>query len=109
MNRISKLTSLTLAALVIVQGIIEFIMSHAIHTLIIGVVSANLIAVANRISTDDRNSAYLYIAAVSLVLAAYFGINFARSNAFLPHGFLLTLSAATFAAVGLSWLKRAEK
>ena len=106
MNKSSKVTSLLLMIFIIIKGIFDYLTSYNPDTLYICFIGAVVIAVSYKISTKDKNSAYLYIATISLVLACFFGINFAKDATSVVDGATLLVSATSFAVVGLSWLNR---
>ena len=110
MNKIVIYTTITYGILLIFLGSVNLILSKELSSFIIGVVSGLLLLIALVVGTvRDPMSAYLFIAAISMVVGMFSGITFARDNAFLPNGYILILSAVTFTAVGLSIMEDRKK
>ena len=109
MNKASKIVSMIFWILIVIQGVSSFIFTHDPNTLYICFVGAAVITISYEISLVDKASAYLYIATISLVLAAYFGTDYARHKDPIIDGIMLIMSSTTFAVVGLSWFSRNKK
>ncbi len=103
MNRATKIISSIFWVLVIVNGVYGFISTKNTDTLFICFICATVIAISYEVGIKDVSSAYLYIATISLVLAAFFGTNFAKHASPTMDGAMLLISSTTFAVAGLSW------
>ena len=106
MDQISKITSYIYGASLIIGGLIGFVSAQSTMSLTTGAVSGILVFVACKLGEKKPKEAYLFIAAVSLVIALFFSTKFAASHILMPHGFMLIISTTTFAVVGLNYLKR---
>ena len=109
MNSAAKYSVGLLWIFSILGGIHGYIYIHNPNTLYICFIGAVVLSTCYKIALKDTNSAYLYTAAISLILAGYFGTNFAKHIAPLMDGAMLVVSATTFAVVGLSWLNRTRE
>lgn len=109
MNQVSSIISNIYSALLILGGIMGFVKAHSKMSLITGIVSGALVFLACKIGAKKPKEGYLFVAAISLVLAIFFSMRFASSHAFMPSGLMLILSTTTFAVVGLSFLKHKKK
>ncbi len=110
MNKVVTYTTITYGILLIFLGTVNLLLNKSLPPFIIGVISGFLLLVALVIGiVRDPVAAYLFIAAISLVVGMYSGITFARDNAFLPNGYMLVLSATTFTGVGLSLMEDKRK
>ncbi len=109
MNKFVIYTTATYGVLLLFVGIASFWRFGGYIALGIGIGGGTLI-LGTMIYGIKKNTinALLFIAAISLMLATYFGITFAKDNEFLPTGFMLLLSSITFAIVGFSWLDNRE-
>ncbi len=106
MNPAAKYSIALLWIFSIIEGIYAYIYIHNPNTLYICFIGAVVLSTCYKIALKDENSAYLYTSAISLILAGYFGTNFAKHIAPIMDGAMLIVSATTFAVVGLSWLNR---
>ena len=106
MNKFVIWTSITFSILLIYLGMIGFIdgTRDLMFTAIYMGSGAFLLVTLMVGSSKDPIAGYLFLAAASILLASYFGINYARNSDFLPYGFMLILSSVNFAASGFSWL-----
>ncbi len=96
--------------LLLFLGVLSFYRNGSLIAIIVGVVGGLSILISLIYgSMKDVNTGFLFIAAISLILATYFGITFASDNTFLPSGFMLLLSAVSFATVGFSWLDNRQQ
>ena len=110
MNKVVTYTTITYGVLLIFLGAVNLILNRDLSPFIVGVVSGLLLLIALVVGTvRDPMTAYLFIAAISLVSGMFSGISFARDNAFLPNGYMLILSATTFTGVGLSMMDEKRK
>lgn len=109
MDPISILSSNILATLLIIGGIFGFITAKSVISLTVGLISGLLIFVACKKGITRVKESYLFIAAISLVLAILFAIKFSSSPVLLPNGLMLILSTTNLAIVGLSYLKLKKK
>ena len=102
MDKLSSIVSLVYGILVIAGGVMGFVKAHSKYSLITGLVSGIIVLISCKLNTKGS---YLFICAVSLMLAGFFAYRFAHTHAFMPSGLMLTLSAVSFCVVGLGWLK----
>lgn len=109
MEQISKVTSYTLGGALIIGGLIGFISAQSVISLVVGSISGVLVFIACKLGEKKTKEGYLFIAAISLVIALFFATKFAESRILMPHGLMLTLSTTTFAVVGLNYLKSKKK
>ena len=106
MDKFSKLVSLIYGAMLILGGVMGFLKAHSKISLITGAVSGLIVLLSCKINSK---SSYLYVSAISLVLAGFFSFRFAHSHAFMPTGLMLILSTMTFCVVSLSWFNSQKK
>jgi uncharacterized membrane protein (UPF0136 family) len=106
MDKFSKLISLIYGVMLIPGGVMGFLKAHSKMSLITGAVSGLIVLLSCKINSK---SSYLYVSAISLVLAGFFSYRFAHSHAFMPAGLMLILSTTTFCIVSLSWFKSKNK
>jgi uncharacterized membrane protein (UPF0136 family) len=106
MDKFSKLISLIYGVMLILGGVMGFLKAHSKMSLITGAVSGLIVLLSCKINSK---SSYLYVSAISLVLAGFFSYRFAHSHAFMPAGLMLILSTTTFCIVSLSWFKSKNK
>ena len=106
MDKFSKLTSLIYGIMLILGGVMGFLKAHSNISLITGAVSGLIVLLSCKIQSK---SSYLYVSAISLLLAGFFSYRFAHSHAFMPAGLMLILSTTTFCIVSLSWFKSKNK
>ncbi len=106
MDKFSKLISLIYGVMLILGGVMGFLKAHSKMSLITGVVSGLIVLLSCKMNSK---SSYLYVSAISLVLAGFFSFRFAHSHLFMPAGLMLILSTTTFCIVGLSWFKSTNK
>ena len=106
MDKFSKLVSLIYGVMLILGGVMGFLKAHSKVSLITGVVSGLIVLLGCKVKSP---SSYLYISAISLVLAGFFSYRFAHSHALMPAGLMLILSTTTFCVVSLSWFKSRNK
>lgn len=106
MNEISKVTSYVYGAALIIGGLIGFVVAQSTMSLTAGTVSGILVLIACKLGDKKPKEAYLFIAAVSLVVASFFFNKFASNRILMPYGLMLIISATTFAVVGLGYLKQ---
>ncbi len=110
MNKFTTYTSITYGVLLLIVGLGSFWTNGSFMALSAGVCGG--IAILCTLSYGLRkhaNNAYLFTAAISLILAMYFGITYALENSFLPNGLMLLLSSISYSLVGLSWLQNREE
>ena len=105
MNQISKTTSYIYGVVLILGGILGFVKAGSTISLLTGLTSGLLVFLSCKIGTTKPKEGYLYVAAISLVLAIFFTIRFAATSHFMPNGLMLVLSTMTFVIVGLNYLK----
>lgn len=105
MDPTSILLSNILAALLIVGGIFGFITAKSVVSLVVGCISGLLIFVACKIGANKPKEGYLFIAAISLVLAILFAYRFAASPVLVPSGLMLILCTTALVIVGMGYLK----
>lgn len=106
MDKFSKLVSLIYGAMLVFGGVIGFLKVHSKISLLTGIVSGLIVLLSCKIKSA---SAYLYVSAISLVLAGFFSYRFAHSHALIPTGLMLILSTTVFCIVSLSWFKAKKK
>ena len=106
MDKFSKLVSLIYGAMLILGGIMGFLKAHSTISLITGGVSGLIVLMSSKMK---QKSSYLYVSAISLVLAGFFSYRFAHSHAFMPAGLMLILSTTAFCIVSLSYFKSRKK
>ena len=106
MDKFSKLVSLIYGVMLILGGTMGFLKVHSKISLIAGGLSGLIVLLSCKIKSK---SSYLYVSAISLVLAGFFSYRFAHSHALMPAGIMLILSTTTFCIVGLSWFKSKNK
>ena len=106
MDKFSKLVSLIYGVMLILGGVMGFLKAHSKISLLTGVMSGLIVLLSCKIKSK---SAYLYVSAISLVLAGFFSYRFAHSHALMPAGVMLILSTTTFCIVALSWFKSKNK
>ena len=106
MDKFSKLVSLIYGVMLILGGVMGFLKAHSKVSLITGAISGLIVLLSCKIKSK---SSYLYVSAVSLILAGFFSLRFAHSHAFMPAGLMLILSTTTFCIVSLSWFKSTKK
>lgn len=109
MNQVSYIISNIYAALLVIGGVMGFVKAHSKISLMTGIVSGILVFLACKFGTQKPKEGYLFVAAISLVLAIFFSLRFTATHAFMPAGLMLILSTTTFAVVGLSFLKHKTK
>lgn len=109
MTKSSFVMSLIYAILLITGGIIGFVKSGSMMSLLVGVLSAILIFLSYVVSKENPLWSYLYIAALSLCLSGFFIVRFFNTYKFWPHGVMLILSVATLCTVGLSFIRAQRK
>ena len=109
MDKLSKLLSYIYAIILFVGGIFGFTKVHSKISLLTGAVSALLVLVSCKIGNEHPKSAYLYISAISLVLAGFFSYRYSLTHSFMPAGLMVLVSVTTLAVVGLNYLKSAKK
>lgn len=106
MDQLTSLISNVLAVLLIVGGIYGFITAQSVISLATGLISGILLFVANQIANKKPKDGYIFICAISLVLAIFFAIKFAANHALMPHGLMLVLSTTTLVITGLNLFKK---
>ncbi len=88
----------------LIAGIISYIQIKDLFSILASIAASILVLLTFQIAKVNINSAYLYIAALTLVLSGYFGVRYALNSGFTPLALMLILSASTFAASGVSWI-----
>ena len=106
MDKFSNLISLIYGVMLILGGLMGFLKAHSKISLITGAISGLIILASCKMKSK---SSYLYVSAISLVLAGFFSYRFAHSHALMPAGLMLILSTTTFCVVSLSWFKLKKK
>ncbi len=106
MDKFSKLVSLIYGVMLILGGLMGFLKAHSKVSLLTGAVSGLVVLLSCKV---QAKSSYLYVSAISLVLAGFFSYRFAQNHAFMPAGLMLILSTTTFCIVSLSWFKSKKK
>ena len=106
MNEISKFVSYIYGVLLVVGGLMGYLQAHSNISLIMGIVSGALVLFAIKMGSKNPQTGYLFIAAISLILSIFSLMRFKVTQAFFPMGFLLVLSATTFAVVALSFMQK---
>ena len=109
MNQASYIISNIYAALLIIGGVMGFVKVHSKMSLLTGTISGILVFLACRFGVKKPKEGYLFVAAISLILAIFFSLRFTGTHAFMPAGLMLILSTTTFAVVGLSFLRQKKK
>lgn len=109
MDQTSMLISNIYATLLVVGGIYGFVTVQSLTSLIVGTLSGIIIFLATKIGEKKPKQGYLFIAAVSLVLALFFSLKLAANPSLIPNGLMLVLSTTTFVIVGLNYLKKRGK
>lgn len=106
MDKLSKLVSLIYGVMLILGGVMGFLKAHSNLSLITGAISGLIVLYSSKLKSK---SSYLYVSAISLVLAGFFSYRFAMSHAIMPAGLMLVLSTTTFCVVSLSYFKSRKK
>ena len=106
MDKLSKLVSLIYGVMLILGGVMGFLKAHSNISLITGAVSGLIVLYSSKIKSK---SSYLYVSAISLVLAGFFSYRFAHSHTFMPAGLMLILSTTTFCVISLSYFRSKKK
>ncbi len=106
MDKLSKLVSLIYGIMLILGGVMGFLKAHSKVSLITGVLSGLIVLYSSKIKSK---SSYLYVSAISLVLAGFFSYRFAHTHALMPAGLMLVLSTTAFCVVSLSYFKSRKK
>ena len=106
MDKFSKLVSLIYGVMLILGGVMGFLKAHSKVSLITGALSGLIVLLSCKIKSK---SSYLYVSAISLILAGFFSYRFAHNHVFMPAGLMLILSTTTFCVVSLSWFKSKKK
>lgn len=109
MDQTSTLISNLYATLLVVGGIYGFVTVQSLTSLVVGTLSGIIIFLAAKIGDKKPKQGYLFIAAVSLVLAIFFSLKLAANPSLIPNGLMLVLSTTTFVIVGLNFLKKRGK
>lgn len=104
MDKLVITTSTIYGILLIVGGIIGFLKANSMRSLITGIISALLIFIACKFGNSNPKAGYLYIAAISILLAMFFLIKFSTKHLFMPSGLMLILSTITFVVAARSYL-----
>ena len=106
MDKLSSFISNLYGLLLILGGVMGFLKAHSTMSLITGAISGLIVLLSCKMKSK---SSYLYVSAISLVLAGFFSYRFAHSHALMPAGLMLILSTTTFCVVSLSWFKSKKK
>lgn len=88
-----KISLLILAIVVLLGGVAGFLKAKSKASLIAGLLSGALLAVAYSVSERNAQQGMLLGAAVSALLCVVFGIRLKKTKKFMPSGMLLVLCA----------------
>lgn len=105
MDKLSYLTSLVYALVVIIGGIIGYLKAQSKMSLLTGIISGICIFLACKVGKNNPKNAYLFICAICFMLASVFIIRFAATHAFMPSGLMLILSTLVFVIVARGFFK----
>jgi uncharacterized membrane protein (UPF0136 family) len=108
MNALSTAISNIYAILLIAGGIMGYMSAKSKISLITGVISGLMVLMACRIGKEKPRDGYLFVGAISLLLAIFFALRFAVNHAFMPGGLMLILSTTTLVVVGLSLFRSSK-
>lgn len=84
-------------------GVMGYMQSGSSASLFMGTLVAIMLMIGIKIADDDKNTAYIYLSAISLIMAGFFLSRFVASSfAIMPGGLMLLASVMTAAVVGTS-------
>src|SRR3989338_7453202 len=108
MNAVSTIISNIYALLLIAGGIMGYVSVKSKMSLITGVISGLMVLVACKVGKEKPRDGYLFVGAISLLLAIFFALRYSTNHAFMPGGLMLILSTTTLVVFGLSLFKSSE-
>ena len=105
MDKLSKLTSLVYALILVIGGFFAYTKVQSTVSLITGVASGILVLLGCKFGNNNPKAGYLYVSTISLILAGFFAYRYSLTHAFMPGGLMLILSVVNLVVVGLSFMK----
>lgn len=106
MNAVSTIISNIFGLLLIAGGIMGYVKAKSMMSLLTGILSGIMVFVACNLGKTKPREGYLFIGAISLVLAIFFALRYSTTHVFIPSGLMLILSTSTLVVVGLSLFKK---
>ena len=91
LESVGKISLLILSIIVCVGGVAGFLKAKSKASLIAGLISGALLAVAYSISERNAQQGMILGAGMSALLCVVFGIRLKKTGKFMPSGMLLTL------------------
>lgn len=102
----AKISLLVICVLIAAGGIVGFLKAQSKASLIAGIISAGLLAVAYSIANRNAEQGFIFGAAICLLLCIVFGIRLKKTRKFMPAGMMLVASAIelVFLAIAIATL-----